>query len=134
MNHISVNQTISPVSTLTVPGLFPVPGVATKLADLVNGAGVKLGSLIPASALTVFVHSANNHGADFIIEKPGVPVPASPTKGGPIVLLTPGETITLAPQSCTELTVDELPTHSIHAQHPGDAISVRYTRYAQDRE
>ncbi|MGB6943783.1 MAG: hypothetical protein WBE37_15395 [Bryobacteraceae bacterium] len=134
MNEISKNQAIAPTSTLTVPGLFPVPGTPTKLADLVNGAGVKLGSLIPASALTVFVHSGNNTGADFIIEKPGVPVAASPATKGPIVLLTPGGTITLVPQANAELSVPDLETHTIRAEHPGDAISIRYVRYLNDKD
>jgi hypothetical protein len=114
MNEISTNQAIAPTSTLTA-GLFKVPGVATKLADLVNASGVKLGSLIPASALTVFVHSAVNHGGNLIVEKPG-------------------GSLTLVPQSNCELSVADLESYSIRAETPGDAISVRYTRFTQDRE
>jgi len=132
MNHISVNQTIAPTSTLTA-GLFPVPGTPTKLADLVNGAGIKLKDLIPASALTVFIHSAVNHGADFIIEKPGIPVAASPATKGPIVLLTPGWTVTLGPQSNCEVSVADLETHTIRAETPGDAVAIRYVRLMTDK-
>jgi hypothetical protein len=111
MNLISVNQSIAPTSTVTVPGLFAVPGAPVKLADLVNGAGGKLGSLIPASALTVVVHSANNHGANFILE---------------------GDT--LVPQSNCELSVADLQTHSIYAESPGDCVAIRYVRLMGDKE
>jgi hypothetical protein len=133
MNEISTNQAIAPTSTLTA-GLFAVPGVATKLADLVNASGVKLGDLVPKAAVQVFVHSGKNTGADFIIEKLGIPVAASPTKGGPIVLLSPGGTVTLVPQSNWELSVADLETHTIRAESPGDAVAIRYVRLMGDKE
>jgi hypothetical protein len=132
MNEISTNQAIAPTSTLTA-GLFKVPGAPTKLADLTNASGVRLGDLVPKAAVQVFVHSGNNTGADFIIEKPGIPVAASPTKGGPIVLLSPGGTVTLVPQSNCELGVADLETHTIRAESPGDAISVHYVRLMGDK-
>lgn len=115
MNHISVNQSIAPTSTLTA-GLFKVPGAPTKLADLVNASGVKLGDLVPKAALRIFVHSGNNHGSNFIVE------------------MLPGFRAEILPQANLEFSVADLGTHSIYAETPGDAISVRYTRFTQDRE
>jgi hypothetical protein len=47
-----------PSSTLNA-GLFAVGTAPVKLADLINGAGVKLGDCVPKSALTVTLRSVS---------------------------------------------------------------------------
>ncbi len=115
MNEISTNQAIAPTSTLTA-GLFKVPGAPTKLADLTDVQGRKLGDLIPKAALQVFVHSGNNHGSNFIVE------------------MLPGFLAEILPQANLEVSVADLGTHSIYAETPGDCIAVRYVRLMGDTE
>lgn len=115
MNEISKNQAIAPTSTLTA-GLFKVPGAPTKLADLVNASGVKLGDLVPKAALRIFVHSGNNHGSNFIVE------------------MLPGFRAEIVPQANLEFSMADLGTHSIYAETPGDCIAVRYVRLMGDKE
>jgi len=114
MNEISTNQAIAPTSTLTA-GLFKVPGVATKLADLTNASGVRLGDLVPKAAVQVFVHSGNNHGSNFIVE------------------MSPGFRAEIVPQANLEFSVADLETYTIRAESPGDAISVHYVRLMGDK-
>jgi hypothetical protein len=116
MNHISVNQTIAPTSTVTVPGLFAVRGAPVKLGDLADTRGRKLKDLIPPAAVQVFVHSGNNHGSNFIVE------------------MLPGFRAEIVPQANLEFSVADLETHTIRAESPGDAISVHYVRLMGDKE
>jgi hypothetical protein len=64
----------------------------------------------------VFVHSAVNHGGNLIVE------------------MLPGFRAEIVLQANLEFSVADLGTHSIYAETPGDAISVRYTRFTEDRE
>jgi hypothetical protein len=116
MNHISVNQTIAPTSTLNVPGLFQVGIKAKLLTDLANASGVKLKDLIPEAALKVLVRNAANHTDIVWLEKPG------------------GSATALLPQEGAELAVADMGTHSVYGDTDRGVIVVSYTRLMGDKE
>jgi hypothetical protein len=114
VNHISTNQTIAPVSTLNVPGLFRVGIKPTKLADLTNGAA-KLTDLIPQAALTISLRNAANHTDNLLLVKPD------------------GSTEEILPQQGVELTVADLATYSISADSDRGAVAFSYERLMGDK-
>lgn len=102
-----------PSSTLNA-GLFVV-GAATKLADLTDARGVKLGDCVPPKALTVLVRSLSI--SDYL------------------TLTAPGATDSyiIDPQAGVELAVADIATHEISSTGEG-SIAVSYTRSMMDRE
>jgi hypothetical protein len=111
-NVISVNQTIAPVSTLSVPGLFAVSTEAVTLSELLKGK-------IPARAQTVLLRARGTNQGTVYVER----------------LDNPGARHALLPEAGIEMSVADLATHWVRADgDQGDSIVAAYTRLMNEKE